>query len=562
MAKDIIITPADGDIVFDNSSGAECGAITQDGNNLVISNAVGDVLIGDGASDIYIGDGTNNVDILFEQTGNIKAEDGSTGVTLTIGSSDTTPALGSPISSDLTVGVNDTGHDVKFFGATAGSYMLWDQSEDGLQIIHPTGDAGLEVYTVSQGAPNSPQFKVGRASTEYWGVYTEDRTAHLIHRQDETDGDAMNTSFELWGGGSGNDNWVWKHGTNTGGSLATVMTLDKAGLLTVTGTIGSGAITSTGKITGTELEGTSLDINGRADFQAISTSTTGTVVRGGFLNPAAEASMVHIPHIINDLAGFNKWSNSSITVTGLYKTRSGSSGNYTYSNPVAESDFDSGKAFDAHSSTAGSWYSDNGADGSTAGVGVITLEWTNELQYSSWVGIVFGAVSFTPQRVKIEAYQTDDGWQTLCDITDNSENVVLRQITGNSGTGQGTTKLRYTLGGSQNNSYFRIHTLYAANYRAGDNSLNNTSTANTQGVNFLERYKDGYLHGNLYPGADDTYDLGSGTWQWKDAYFDGTVNADALDVDGNADIAGNLSLSGNISASGTLSVSGIDGGTF
>ena len=80
MAKDIIITPADGDIVFDNSSGAECGAITQDGNNLVISNAVGDVLIGDGASDIYIGDGTNNVDILFEQTGNIKAEDGSTGV--------------------------------------------------------------------------------------------------------------------------------------------------------------------------------------------------------------------------------------------------------------------------------------------------------------------------------------------------------------------------------------------------------------------------------------------------------------------------------------------------
>ena len=33
------------------------------------------------------------------------------------------------------------------------------------------------------------------------------------------------------------------------------------------GTIGSGAITSTGKITGTELEGTSLDINGAANFK-------------------------------------------------------------------------------------------------------------------------------------------------------------------------------------------------------------------------------------------------------------------------------------------------------
>ena len=32
----------------------------------------------------------------------------------------------------VTVGVDDTGHDVKFFGATAGSYMLWDQDEDDL----------------------------------------------------------------------------------------------------------------------------------------------------------------------------------------------------------------------------------------------------------------------------------------------------------------------------------------------------------------------------------------------------------------------------------------------
>ena len=32
----------------------------------------------------------------------------------------------------LTVGVDDTGHDVKFFGATAGSYMLWDESTDDL----------------------------------------------------------------------------------------------------------------------------------------------------------------------------------------------------------------------------------------------------------------------------------------------------------------------------------------------------------------------------------------------------------------------------------------------
>jgi hypothetical protein len=273
------------------------------------------------------------------------------------------------------------------------------------------------------------------------------------------------TSHRLWKDASGNFNIGSSSNSNA-------FKQDATGNVTIEGTVGSGAITSTGKVTGTELEGTSLDINGRVDLQAISTSSDGTVMRGGFLNPAAEASMVHIPHLINDLAGFQKWSNSTITVTGLYKTRGGSSGSYTYSNAVAESDFSGGQAFDAHSSTAGSWYSDNGADGSTTGVGVITLEWTNELTYSAWAGIVFGSGSFTAPRVKIEAYrgQGVDGngnpvtpaWEELCNITDNSENVVLRQIASNSGTNSATTKLRYTLGGSVNGSYFRIHTLYAA----------------------------------------------------------------------------------------------------
>jgi len=41
---------------------------------------------------------------------------------------------------------------------------------------------------------------------------------------------------------------------------------ESTGAVTIGGTLGSGAITSTGKISGTELEGTSLDINGDADI--------------------------------------------------------------------------------------------------------------------------------------------------------------------------------------------------------------------------------------------------------------------------------------------------------
>ncbi len=38
----------------------------------------------------------------------------------------------------VTVGVDDTGHDVKFFGATSGSYALWDESADSLLLTDST----------------------------------------------------------------------------------------------------------------------------------------------------------------------------------------------------------------------------------------------------------------------------------------------------------------------------------------------------------------------------------------------------------------------------------------
>ena len=40
----------------------------------------------------------------------------------------------SQLTGTLTVGVDDTGHDVKFFGATASKYMEWDESADTLTV--------------------------------------------------------------------------------------------------------------------------------------------------------------------------------------------------------------------------------------------------------------------------------------------------------------------------------------------------------------------------------------------------------------------------------------------
>ena len=66
----------------------------------------------------------------------------------------------------ITVGVDDTGYDVKFFGATTGKYMLWDQSEDTLVI---NGDVGI-----GTGNPVSALTIAG--ATSNLSTFTEDLT--------------------------------------------------------------------------------------------------------------------------------------------------------------------------------------------------------------------------------------------------------------------------------------------------------------------------------------------------------------------------------------------------
>ncbi len=87
-------------------------------------------------------------------------------------------------------------------------------------------------------------------------------------------------------------------GTNTGDQdlsgylLNTTDTL--TGNLTVTGTIGSGAITSTGKITGTELEGTSLDINGAANIDGLLDVNTGTANQVAIFESTDDKAFIRI----------------------------------------------------------------------------------------------------------------------------------------------------------------------------------------------------------------------------------------------------------------------------
>jgi len=138
MAKDVIITPLDGDIQFENSSGTEAGKIEQSGDDLVLSNAVGDILIGDGTADVYIGDGSNNVDIVFEQNGSIRGEAGSS-VDITLGSSDT-----DIIISGSTFNIDP---DANFAGIINANNKLTFTTSNGYVLFDHQPQTGVGEYT-------------------------------------------------------------------------------------------------------------------------------------------------------------------------------------------------------------------------------------------------------------------------------------------------------------------------------------------------------------------------------------------------------------------------------
>ena len=149
MAKDVLITPIDGIIQFSASDGDGTGQIKVDGDDLVISNLVGDVLLGDGASDVFIGNGSDNVDIVFEQNGEIR-DDGS-GKTITIGSATTTLILSS--SSDITL--QGGGGNVGIGTTTAGEQLevIGNISASGFVSASAFGGDGSALTNVSSTPP-------------------------------------------------------------------------------------------------------------------------------------------------------------------------------------------------------------------------------------------------------------------------------------------------------------------------------------------------------------------------------------------------------------------------
>ena len=110
----------------------------------------------------------------------------------------------------ITVGVDDTGKDVKFFGATSGQYLLWDESADELVL---TGDTKLSFHDAAGGeniiASADGHLEVNAGTTL-------DITAPTVDLNSSTEFNIDTAIYDL----------------NATGAV----TIDAAGLTTITGT--------------------------------------------------------------------------------------------------------------------------------------------------------------------------------------------------------------------------------------------------------------------------------------------------------------------------------------
>jgi DUF2075 family protein len=146
-------------------SDAEVGTALSYGANTILgtgdigstSSEVGDVYLADDKSVKFGSD--QDATIMYDETTDDQLEIDGAGVF---------------IGDTLTIGVDDTGHDVKFFGATSGSYFLWDEDEDRLEFdgadvnlqdadILQFGDAQDVTMTWSGSAFNIAQAGDGQA---------------------------------------------------------------------------------------------------------------------------------------------------------------------------------------------------------------------------------------------------------------------------------------------------------------------------------------------------------------------------------------------------------------
>jgi len=175
------------------------------------------------------------------------------------------------LDSTLTVGVNDTGYDVKFFGATSGAYMLWDESTDDLVLA---GASKLYLYDAAGGEylSSSGSALTIASGSAAWELPASDGSANQVLKTD----------------GSGNLDW-------TSITSATITALNNAT---------ANELVTVGSTT------TELDAEANLTFDGTTLTTTALAVD----DVAVDGKVVTMTGSTSDTAVFTAGTNGTLSI--------------------------------------------------------------------------------------------------------------------------------------------------------------------------------------------------------------------------------------------------------
>jgi hypothetical protein len=219
------------------------------------------------------------------------------------------------IDSTVTVGVDDTGYDVKFFGDTASAYMLWDTSADDLVLagaagidlegdLDVNGTTNLDAVDIDGAVDMASTLQVDGASTFSSNVSmtVADNSAGLQVICTDADANAgplilldRNTASPADGDTLGR---IYSQGRNDADQLVTYGQITTKSNDVTDGTedgemlinvMTNGTATSVMSITGGEIQmdATAVDLNGTLDVSGTSTLTGAVTASGGITSTAA-----------------------------------------------------------------------------------------------------------------------------------------------------------------------------------------------------------------------------------------------------------------------------------
>jgi len=217
--------------------------------------------------------------------GSDKASAGTIIDYITITNGANAAASNTTILGQLTIGVDDTGADVKFFGATSGSFLLWDESDDALELTDSSpikiGDGGdMTIYHDGSHSYITNATGALKLATETSGIAVT--IGHATSEVTIADNLTVTGTLTLGSGAElAEAELELLDGITAGTAIASKVVTTDANI----DTSGQRNLTITG-----ELDAATLDISGNSDFDGTLDVAGNTVISAGTFTVGSDGS--------------------------------------------------------------------------------------------------------------------------------------------------------------------------------------------------------------------------------------------------------------------------------